>query len=85
MKKLAMPILLSGLLLCAGLQTKAQSISDILNTVKGNKGSNTSTGSSSGGSFSDLSNADITNGLKEALSVGAKNASNRLSLTDGFF
>ena len=43
----------------------------ILNKVKGNKTS--------------LSNEDIIAGLKEALSVGARNSSDKLSATDGFF
>src|SRR3982750_1624679 len=32
-----------------------------------------------------LSNDDVVNGLKEALNVGANNASKKLSATDGFF
>lgn len=38
-----------------------------------------------GGSKSGLSNDDIISGLKEALSVGTGNASQRLSAADGFF
>jgi len=38
-----------------------------------------------GGSGSPLSEAEIIEGLKEALSVGAKNSSEKLSATDGFF
>ncbi|HEY0042530.1 MAG TPA: DUF4197 family protein, partial [Flavisolibacter sp.] len=32
-----------------------------------------------------LSNDDIINGLKEALTVGANNGTNKLSMVDGFF
>ncbi len=35
--------------------------------------------------YGTLSNADITAGLREALTVGANNSSNQLSATDGFF
>lgn len=35
--------------------------------------------------YGTLSNADITAGLREALTVGANNSSNKLSATDGFF
>lgn len=38
-----------------------------------------------GGSGGSLSEADVIAGLKEALSVGAKNSSEKLSATDGFF
>lgn len=37
------------------------------------------------GNKSSLSNEDIIAGLKEALSVGAKNSADKLSATDGFF
>lgn len=37
------------------------------------------------GGSSSLSNEDIVAGLKEALSVGAKNSATQLSATDGFF
>ena len=38
-----------------------------------------------GGSSGSLTEADVIAGLKEALSVGAKNSSEKLSATDGFF
>ncbi|RYZ23621.1 MAG: DUF4197 domain-containing protein [Chitinophagaceae bacterium] len=38
-----------------------------------------------GGSTAGLSNDDIIRGLKEALSVGTNNGTNRLSAVDGFF
>lgn len=55
----------------------------------GQSGTNTTTGSNNTGgngfSLNNLSNADISNGLKEALNVGIKNASTRLSAKNGFF
>jgi hypothetical protein len=96
MKKLVAPLLLSGLICLATAPAKAQTLEDIFNTVKDKVNQNTSgsgtssnTGTNTSGnqnkSFGSLSNMDITNGLKEALSIGAKNASNKLSITDGFF
>ncbi len=38
-----------------------------------------------GGTGTGLSQSEITAGLKEALNVGAKNATSRLSMTNGFF
>jgi hypothetical protein len=95
MKKLVAPLLLSGLICLATVQAKAQTLEDIFNTVTGKSntqkntngtttGSNT-TNHNSSSSFGNLSNTDIASGLKEALSIGAKNASGKLSMTDGFF
>lgn len=93
MKKLVAPLLLSGLICLAAPRAEAQSLEDIFNTVTGKggttQGSNTNTNGTTSnqnkGNFSNLSNSDITSGLKEALSIGAKNASGKLSLADGFF
>ncbi len=75
MKKLILPILvLTSLVSCA--QEKNSSGSDILKKASGVFGKK---GSGS------LSNEDIVAGLKEALSVGAKNSSDKLSAVDGFF
>lgn len=82
MKKFILPALIAGLVFCQTQTTQAQTLSDILNGISGKKNTNTS-GTNTGGSG--LSNNDIASGLKEALSIGAKNASNRLSATDGFF
>jgi hypothetical protein len=49
----------------------------VLNTVTGN--------TSSGGGINGLSNADIVKGLKEALSVGSKNAGSNASKVDGYW
>lgn len=86
MKKFIVPIGFVAIL-CLSLPARAQSLKDILNAAKGNNSSsnnNASTGSNSS-QGSNLSNTDIAGGLKEALTIGAKNAANRLSLTDGFF
>ncbi|MDB5203879.1 MAG: hypothetical protein JWQ27_3288 [Ferruginibacter sp.] len=52
-----------------------------------NKDSSSKLGSilKTGSGTKSLSNEDIINGLKEALSVGTKNTSSALSQTDGFF
>lgn len=75
MKKIILPILiLASLTSCA--QEKSTSGNDILKkagSIFGKKGS--------GG----LSNEDVVAGLKEALSVGAKNSADKLSAVDGFF
>lgn len=75
MKKLILPLLLfSTLISCA--QQKSTSGNDILKKAGG------IFGKKSGGG---LSNEDIVAGLKEALSVGARNSSGQLSAVDGFF
>lgn len=56
------------------------------NTTKPN--SNNSGGGLFGGNGNlgaGLGNSEIVNGLKEALSIGAKNAGSRLNITNGFF
>lgn len=101
MKKTFYSALLSvSALLAAGsaqAQNRDLSIGDVLNGVLGSGKNNTGTnntntgtqqGSSntgSGISLNSLSNADIANGLKEALNIGAKNASARLSAKNGYF
>jgi len=75
MKKLLLSIVvLSSLVSCA--QEKNTTGSDILKSAKGIFGKKGSGG---------LSNDDIVAGLKEALSVGARNSSEKLSAADGFF
>lgn len=51
-------------------------VNNVLNTVNNAVNGNLGNG---------LSNADITAGLKEALSVGTKNASSQVSRVDGFY
>ncbi len=75
MKKLVLPLLLCvSLISCA--QEKSSSGSDFLKKASGMLGKKGSGG---------LSNEDIVAGLKEALSVGAKNSSDKLSAANGFF
>jgi len=67
----------------------AQSLDNILGGLFGGSGKkssgNTTSGQNSGITSGSLSNSDIASGLKEALKIGAQNASNQLSATDGFF
>ncbi len=67
--KRALCLLLASTLMLSGCESTQQ----ILKTI----------GSETGGGG--LTNADIVAGLKEALSVGARNSSNQLSAIDGFF
>ena len=75
MKKIILPnLVLVSLTSCA--QQKSTSGSDILK-----KASGIFSKKSGGG----LSNEDVVAGLKEALSVGARNSADKLSAVDGFF
>lgn len=75
MKKLLLPLLLlSTLVSCA--QQKSTTGSDILKKAGGIFGKKNGSG---------LTNEEIVAGLKEALSVGARNSSEQLSSIDGFF
>lgn len=69
--------------------SQAQNFSDVMNTIFGsnsttNKNSGRSNTNNNNGLGAGLSNLDISNGLKEALTLGANNASKKLSITDGF-
>ena len=89
----------TGLVLVATINAgiaHAQDFKGMLNDAEKKLGMNngTSTGSSNKGSssgsgqsntFSNITNTDATSALREALQVGAKNASGRLSATNGFF
>ena len=77
MKKLILP-LFTLLSLTAFSQTKESTGSGLFKKASGVLNKATGSGTS-------LSNDDIIAGLKEALSVGAKNSSNKLSTVDGFF
>jgi hypothetical protein len=69
MKKILFLILMAA----GGTQLHAQNIiKNIKNTVSGNQGAG-------------LSNADIVNGLKEALKVGTNNSTSAASKLDGFY
>lgn len=65
----------------------AQNFNDLLNTVfgKNNTTNRNSTKQSGSGLGAGLSELDISNGLREALTLGANNASKKLSIQDGFF
>lgn len=85
MKKVLLSLLLIPASFC---MTKAQGINDILNTIKSKSGisasqSNSPTKSPTPSSL--LGNEEVVSGLREALQVGAKNATQTLSATDGFF
>lgn len=85
-RKAAAAFLIFGLsALCAAETASAQSLSDILGRLKKESSSGSTNNSSSGNSLSGLSNADISSGLKQALEIGAKQASQQLSQKDGFF
>lgn len=83
-------ILLAGIAFLFATQLSAQGILDRIKkeVKKDSSGSVSNTiGSVLGGSKGggNLSNDEIINGLKEALSVGAKNSATSLSAVDGFF
>ena len=92
MKKMIKSLLLAGVVAGAASGVRAQSLEDLFNAVKNggsksttNTNSNTNTNTGNNKAGSGLSNTDIASGLKEALKIGAQNASNKLSMTDGFF
>ena len=75
MKKIILPILvLTSLTSCA--QQNSATGNDILKKAGSIFGKKNGSG---------LSNEDVVAGLKEALSVGAKNSADKLSAVDGFF
>jgi hypothetical protein len=81
MKKL---FIAAALILALLPQTQAQSWKDALKTVIKNTGN--STNNPQGGvSLNSLSNQDIVAGLRQALEIGAQNASSRLNAVNGFF
>lgn len=85
MKKL---LLVTGSLLMLSIATEAQVFKNVIKNVT-KKDSSGKSGISNvfknATSAKGLSSEEIGNGLKEALSVGAKNASQQLSSVDGFF
>lgn len=75
-------------------QAKAQSFNDLLNQAnqvlngsKSSSGTNTGTATSgnNGINLNNLSNGDVVGALRQALQIGAQNASGRLSAVNGFF
>jgi hypothetical protein len=73
MKRIVLPLLLFTCVASFGQSSILKKASSVLNKAK------------SGTGTTSLSNDDIVAGLKEALSVGAKNSANKLSAVDGFF
>jgi hypothetical protein len=72
-KNILMKKLILLALLFSTLSTKAQvNINSVINTINSTLGSG-------------LSNQEITQGLKEALNVGSKNATDKASKVDGFY
>ncbi|RYZ52598.1 MAG: DUF4197 domain-containing protein [Sphingobacteriales bacterium] len=67
----------------APLSTKAQSARDILGGLINRSQDRTGTGT--GTSLNNLGNGEIVAALREALQVGAKNASGKLSVQNGYF
>ncbi len=67
----------------------AQSLKSLVNKSKSilQEGTKTNKSNSSSNNLvgSNLSNADILDGLREALKVGTQNASGKLNKTNGFF
>lgn len=81
MKKLFLAIALSALIIP---QSQAQGWKDVVKGVIKNSG-NSANGNQGGISLSSLSNQDIVAGLRQALEIGAQNASGRLNTVNGFF
>ncbi|HLU17863.1 MAG TPA: DUF4197 domain-containing protein [Edaphocola sp.] len=75
MKKIILSFTAMAMLTGASLNGEAQTLKNILNTLQGSN--NSQSGS--------LTNSQVVSGLKEALRIGANNAANKLSETDGFF
>lgn len=70
-------------ILLASVASQAQTLGDVINIFTGNSKTNTNTNNTS--YSGNLSNAQVVSGLREALRIGAQNASGKLTLTDGFF
>jgi len=71
-------------IIAASNDSHAQSIGGLLNNVVKAATGKSGTGGS-GTNLSNLSNTDIVAGLREALTIGAKNSSQRLNTVNGFF
>jgi len=83
MKKVSLLILLSAVTFGIATSANAQTLKDIFNNISGNRSNTTNNVSHQTGT--NLSSSEIAAGLKEALKVGAENATKQLSATDGFF
>jgi hypothetical protein len=83
MKQRARIVIVAAAMVVTGLTAQAQSLKDLVNSGKSafdKVKSSTNTGGTSG----TPSQSEIANGLKEALQVGAQNATGRLSAVNGF-
>lgn len=75
---------IAGIITLTTAQSNAQSLSERLKALsKTQNQSSSTTGTNKAGSG--LGNSEIVNGLKEALTLGAKNAGAKLNVTNGFF
>lgn len=80
MKKI---ILTVGLLTTATCALQAQTVNDIFNSLfGGGKGKQQQQQS---GSLTNMANSEIVGALRDALTIGAQNASGRLSVANGYF
>ena len=84
-------VLLAILIIASAMTGRAQSLNQLIKkadkVMQGPKQTNPTAAKTTGSGLlgTNLSNADIVNGLKEALNVGTKNASIKLNTTNGFF
>ena len=84
-------VLLAILIIASAMTGRAQSLNQLIKkadkVMQGPKQTNPTAAKTTGSGLlgTNLSNADIVNGLKEALNVGTKNASAKLNTTNGFF
>lgn len=63
-------------------QVQAQSVNDVFNSVFGGGKSNNQQG---GNSLNNLASSEIVGALRDALTIGARNASGRLATPNGYF
>ena len=77
----AKSILIAGALVACTATTDAQTLKSLMNDAKKAVGSGKTGGSNKGS----LTDGEISSGLKEALQVGARNATSKVSSVNGFF
>lgn len=82
MNILAKAVILAGFSLTITQQTEAQTFRDIWNNIT-KPGSNQNQGGNT--SIGNLTNNEVVSALRQALEVGARNASSQLSTQNGFF
>jgi hypothetical protein len=69
----------------AAVSANAQGFKNIINDAKKNLGNVKMPGTGTGGGTTGLTQSEITSGLKEALQVGTRNATSKVSAVNGFF